>query len=162
MPASGGDTRKSTRTAGNKNIKNDKNNRKWELARMEIPAIGLDAMVKERKGSWRWTTGVAREPGSALPGEEGNCIIAAHRNMWDATFAKLPRLKPGHQVILTTPKGKYTYVVETSRKIHTSDTTPLHDTPYPRITLYTCVLPYKADERWVVQGRLADPASDDS
>ena len=128
--------------------------RKWESSRIEIPAIGVDAIVREKKGSWRWVTGPAHQPGTAGPGGAGNCVIAAHRNMWDATFSDLPRLQPGNRVYVTTRSGKYIYRIRESREVTTSDLTPLRDTKDGRITLYTCVLPFDPHRRWVVQGRL--------
>ena len=133
--------------------------RQWERTLLQIPSIKVSSVVKEAKGNWRWVTGPAYQPGTPGPGGAGNCIIAAHRNMWDATFARLPKVKRGDRVYVVTPSGRYTYVVYSSRVVSTSNKTPLHDTMNGKLTLYTCVLPFNARRRWVVQCRLVQEES---
>jgi len=128
----------------------------WQLCALQIPSIGVDAIVKEGLGNWKWIAGPAHEPESAFPGDGGNCIIAAHRNMWDAAFARLPRVRKGDIIDIDTVEGRCTYIVDSSQEVRTSDRRPLEETVEPRITLYTCVLPFNAQRRWVVQGHLKE------
>lgn len=129
--------------------------RRWQTAVIQIPSIGVDTIATEGADRWELTIGPGHILGSAGPGGRGNCIIGAHRNMWDAAFADLPRLKPGAAIYLTTTAARYTYVVVNSREVQTSDRSPLRDTPDARLTLITCVLPFDSRRRWVVQARLA-------
>jgi LPXTG-site transpeptidase (sortase) family protein len=124
---------------------------------IRIPSIGVKAIVAEGIGDWKWMTGPAHEPESAGPGEFGNCIIGAHRNMWDATFADLPRVKAGDRIELRTAGGRYEYAVRSSRAVSTRDKKPLQESAEGKLTLYTCVLPFRENRRWVVEARLVEP-----
>ncbi len=126
----------------------------WRKSLLQIPSIGVDAPVTRARGNWKWIKGPAYDPKSPGPGGAGNAIIAAHRNMWARTFEKLPRVQPGDRIYVRTKDHRYTYVVQWSRKVSTRETGVLANTKDPCITLYTCVLPYRNNERWAVRGRL--------
>ena len=130
--------------------------KKWETSVIQIPAIGVDAVVTEGAGQWELVIGPGHLPGSAGAGGAGNCVIGAHRNLWDSTFADLPKLKPGDEVHILTPEGRSTYRIEWNKEIRTSYKKPLRNTRDARITLVTCVLPFDARRRWVAQGVLVD------
>lgn len=130
--------------------------RPWETSVLQIPAIGVDAVVDEGNDNWTLMPGPGHEPRSAGAGSRGNCIIAAHRNMWEATFADLPKVKPGDEIVLTTSGGIFTYRAISSRETTTRDKDALAPTRGAVLTLYTCVLPFKESHRWVVQARLSD------
>lgn len=130
--------------------------RKWQTSVLEIPSIGVNAVVDEGTGNWRLMPGPGHEPGTAGAGGRGNCIIAAHRNMWESTFAHLPRIQPGDEITLTTSDGIFTYRAVSSRQVSTKQRSVLAPTKTARLTLYTCVIPFKESRRWVVQARLSD------
>lgn len=123
---------------------------------VDIPAIRVQAVVEEGAGNWEMMLGAGHEPASAGAGGAGNCVVAAHRNMWGALFSDLPRVRPGDLVHVTDSHGTYTYQVDTSREITTKERQYLAQTPEALLTLYTCVLPYDKDRRWVVQARLVE------
>jgi len=128
--------------------------RAWRTSVLQIPSIGVDVLASEGTDRWALTIGPGHIPGSAGPGGRGNCIIGAHRNMWDAAFADLPRVRPGDAVYLTTSTDRYTYIVASSREVTTADRAPLRDTADACLTLITCVLPFDHGRRWVVRARL--------
>ena len=68
-------------------------------------------MVVEGTGASALRAGAGHYPNTPLPGEEGNVAIAGHRTTYGKPFANLDRLKPGDEIILETPVGKYTYKV---------------------------------------------------
>ncbi len=90
--------------------------------------------------------------GSALPGENGNCVISAHR---DTDFAVLRRLQVDDEIDLETPRGEvFHYRVTGTRVVHQSDTSVLRDREGATLTLITC-WPFEAvtggaTERFVV------------
>src|SRR5688500_5234142 len=67
--------------------------------RIQIPAIGVDAPFLEgiRISTLDW--GPGHWPGTAMPGELGNVVVAAHRTSHNADFRNLDQLQPGDQVI---------------------------------------------------------------
>ena len=75
--------------------------------RIQIPAIGLDAPFIEgiRISTLDW--GPGHWPGTAMPGELGNVVVAGHRTSHNADFRNLDQLQPGDQVIfnLDDPTG---------------------------------------------------------
>jgi LPXTG-site transpeptidase (sortase) family protein len=130
--------------------------RAWETSVLQIPAIGVDAVVDEGNADWRLMPGPGHEPRSPGAGSKGNCVIAAHRNMWGATFANLPRLKAGDTLTLTSSHGIFTYRVIGSREVSVRDRGLLASGSGASLTLYTCVLPFNASRRWVVRARLTE------
>jgi len=128
--------------------------RRWETCVLQIPSIGVDAVVTEGAGRWELVTGPGHLPETAGPGGRGNCVIGAHRNLWDATFADLPRLKPGDRVNLTTTSDRFTYLIDDSREVKVSDKRPLSETKGACLTLITCVLPFNKGRRWMAHGHL--------
>jgi sortase A len=128
--------------------------RAWETSVLQIPKIGVDSVVDEGNEGWTLMPGPGHEPRSAGAGGRGNCIIAAHRNMWEATFADLPEVAPGDEIVLTTPHGIFTDRVTASHETTVNNRQPLAQTKDAVLTLYTCVIPFKESHRWVVQARL--------
>lgn len=130
--------------------------RPFQKMLVDIPARGVETVVEEGHGNWQMLVGGGHEPGSAGAGGAGNCIVAAHRNMWGAPFAKLPTVEPGDLIRVTDGEGVYTYRVDASEEVNVRDKRYLEDTRDARLTLYTCVEPFDRDLRWVVQARLVE------
>jgi sortase A len=128
----------------------------WETSVIQIPSIGVDAVVTEGAGKWELVIGPGHVQSTAGPGGAGNCVIAAHRNMWDSTFSELPRVKLGDFVYVTTPTQRYAYQIDVSKEISTANKAALRNTKAARLTLITCVLPFNAHRRWAVQGHLVE------
>jgi sortase A len=131
------------------------------LAQISIPSLHLTAMVEEGVGTATLREAVGHIPWTALPGEPGNIVVAAHR---DTFFRKIGRLKAGDLIILATVSRDYRYRVESSEIVEPSDTTVLHDAGHPSLTLVTCY-PFSyvgsAPERFVVRAMLtSEPSAD--
>jgi sortase A len=69
------------------------------------------------------------EPSSALPGQPGNCVIAAHRNVYGSWFYKVDQLWPGSMVTLRTPTESFDYQIISVRTTHDSDISVLRPPP---------------------------------
>jgi len=67
--------------------------------RLQIPAIELDAPFIEGIRLSTLDYGPGHWPGTAMPGELGNVVVAGHRTSHNADFRHLDRLQPGDQVI---------------------------------------------------------------
>ncbi len=105
------------------------------VARLEIPRLGLSAIVREGAGPRTLRVAVGHVPGTALPGENGNVCLAAHR---DGLFRGLGTLRAGDAVRLTTRGGRYDYRVDAARVVGPNDVAVLSPTRRPRLTLVTC------------------------
>jgi sortase A len=81
------------------------------VARIRIPAIGVDKIVVEGVQLSDLKRGPGHYPESPLPGNPGNAAIAGHRTTYGAPFNRLDELKPGDDILVTTLQGKFRYVV---------------------------------------------------
>jgi sortase A len=105
------------------------------LAGLDIPRIGLSVMVVEGTDEHMLRLGAGHLVGTALPGEAGNVVIAAHR---DTFFRSLRKVRLGDIVDLTTPEGTYHYRVDWTRVVASAETKALGPTPQAALTLVTC------------------------
>jgi LPXTG-site transpeptidase (sortase) family protein len=129
-------------------------NRPMGLVRLEIPKLNMHAIVVDGTDNRQLARGPAHFRGTALPGESGNCAIAAHRNVYGSWFRDLNRLREGDPIILRTPKQAFTYRVTQARIVLSNDTSILKPTKGSTVTLVTCMIPH-AKHRLVVFGQRA-------
>jgi len=121
------------------------------LGRIEIPRIGLKAMILEGASRRTLALAVGHIPGTALPGAKGNAAIAGHR---DTFFRALKDIRPGDKILVTTLEGFFEYQVKACNVVGPRDTRVLEDTAEPALTLVTCY-PFHylgpAPERFIVR-----------
>jgi sortase A len=112
-----------------------------------IPEIGLDTVVLQGWEDDVLRRGPGHAPTTAPPGV-GNCVIAAHRNVYGSWFRRLDELLPDSVIQLKTPRATYTYRVALAYSITDTDTTVLQQPSgaddRPRLTLVTCTLPHSS------------------
>lgn len=123
------------------------------IGRIEIPRIGVSAIVLEGIGSKTLRRGVGRIPNTSLPGEEGNLGLAAHR---DSFFRGLKDIRKNDIISLQTVAGTYSYRVEWTEIVRPRDTYVLDETEVPALTLVTCYPFYyvgSAPQRFIVRAR---------
>jgi sortase A len=128
------------------------------VARLEIPAIGLDQYVIEGTGKDDLRKGPGHYTGSPLPGRPGNAAIAGHRTTYGAPFNRLDELKAGDVVVATTTAGRFRYLVSGSQTVPPTNLAVLADQGDDRLTLTTCTPKFSASHRLVVVARLQGPA----
>jgi sortase A len=125
------------------------------IGRIEIPTLGVTAVVRAGSDARTLRLAVGHVPGTALPGEPGNMAFAAHR---DTFFRRLGDIKAGDEVRVVTPTGTFTYTVEGTQVVSPSDVWVLDPTDEPAVTLITCY-PFNyigpAPKRFIVRARLA-------
>jgi sortase A len=128
------------------------------IGRLEIPRLGVAAIVAEGTDSRTLRRAVGHIPRTPLPGEAGNVVLAGHR---DSFFRSLRHVLPGDLLRMTTPDGVFDYRIESTRVVRPEDTEVLSATPSPTLTLITCY-PFgyvgPAPERFVVRARATSPA----
>jgi sortase A len=126
------------------------------VAKLEIPAIGVDAFVLE--GTERET--LDRGPGhyeeTPLPGEEGNAAIAGHRTMYGRIFHDLDELEPGDEIVTHSEAGRAVYRVAELSVVDPTAIEVVAPTDESRLTLTTCHPEGSARQRLVVAAVLAE------
>ncbi len=108
------------------------------LGRIMIPKVGLDSELEEGIRLTTLDRGPGHWPGSAMPGDIGNVVVAGHRTSHGAEFRHLDKLVPGDEVIFSTASGTHTYRV-TGTQIVTPDAVWItNPTATPTATLFAC------------------------
>jgi sortase A len=125
------------------------------LGRIAIPAIGLDSQLGQGIRLTTLDRGPGHWPGSALPGQIGNVVVAGHRTSRGAEFRHLDKLAPGDEVVFTTDDGTYTYLVARTRVVKPDALWITDPTDTPTATLFACHPPGSVAERIVVDLALA-------
>jgi sortase A len=125
------------------------------VGRLEIPRLSLSTVVFEGADQEVLERGAGHLPGSALPGDRGNTVLAAHR---DTFFRPLRGIRVGDVVKIHTEPKDSVYVVESARVVEPDEVDVLKPTLVPALTLITCY-PFRyvgpAPERFVVRAVLA-------
>jgi sortase A len=121
------------------------------LGRIEIPRLGVSAIVREGDDDATLRRAVGRIPGTALPGEEGNMGIAGHR---DTFFRPLRRIEVGDRIRLVVPPNTFEYRVDSLSVVEPHEVSVLDSNGTEELTLVTCY-PFRfvgpAPDRFVVK-----------
>jgi sortase A len=124
------------------------------VGRIEIPRLGVSAVVRAGSDARTLRLAVGHVPGTALPGEDGNVGLAAHR---DTFFRRLGEIRPDDEIRVVTPRGTFLYRVEGTQVVEPRDVWVLDPTERPTVTLITCY-PFRyigsAPNRFVVRAVL--------
>jgi sortase A len=120
------------------------------IALLRIPKIGLEVPVFNGTDDLTLDRGVGRVPGTGRAGQEGNLVIAGHR---DGFFRGLQSVSEGDPIELVLPERRDWYTVKQIRIITPDDTSALIQTADPTLTLVTCYPFYfvgHAPKRYVI------------
>lgn len=126
-----------------------------QIGTVEIPKIGLTHPLFDGVTLRNIDEGPSHWPGTALPGQIGNVVVAGHRTVRDHPFKRIAELVPGDQVIFTVNGSRSTYSVTSSQIVNPSDTWIANQTPAYTATLYACHPPGSQTQRYVVHLQLA-------
>ena len=105
------------------------------IGRIEIPRLGVSAMVTEGTSIMVLRRGVGHISGTALPGQPGNVGISGHR---DTFFRPLRNIRSKDLITLTTVLGTYRYQVVSTRIVSPSQVSVLDPGKSEMLTLVTC------------------------
>jgi sortase A len=126
------------------------------LARLSIPRLDLAVVVAEGTTSGVLRRAVGHLAGSALPGEDGNLVLAGHR---DTFLRPLRQVEVGDRVVVERDRGVDVYTVTWTRVVDPRDVEVTQVTGYPSLTLLTCY-PFgyvgPAPKRFVVRALLTE------
>ena len=128
-----------------------------EQARLiEIPALDVYSPIVQGDDWEQLKKGVGQHIGSALPGQNGNIVLSAHNDVFGEIFRYLERLAVGDEIIVSTDRRSYTYVVRDIDVVEPTDVHVMAPTEHPSATLISCY-PYRINtHRIVVFADLAD------
>jgi sortase A len=129
------------------------------VGRIELPRLGVRAMVREGVDERTLRRAVGHIPATALPGQDGNIGLAGHR---DSFFRQLRNVHTNDRIALRTLNGEYDYVVDSITVVMPDDMQVLAPTAGNVLTLVTCY-PFNyvghAPRRYIVRARqVSDPA----
>src|SRR5262249_41500450 len=117
--------------------------------------LNTELYVVEGDGTAELRRGPGHLVGTAMPGADGNCVIAGHR---DTHFRVLKDIREGDDIVLQTDGGQFLYRVRRTEIVAPEDTSALRPTTAAALNLITCYPFYyvgAAPKRFVVEARLA-------
>lgn len=124
------------------------------IGRMKIARLGLEAVIIEGSDRTVLRRAVGHVPGTPLPGQAGNAVIAGHR---DTFFRPLRNVRRDDLIRLTTMRGEYVYRVVSTKIVDPDDVEVLDSNGGEVLTLITCYPFYfvgEAPRRFVVRADL--------
>lgn len=126
------------------------------LGRIEIPRLGVSAIVIEGTSAKTLRRAVGHIPGTGLPGRPGNVGISGHR---DTFFRPLRNIRQNDIITLRTLFGEYRYCVVSIKIVDPYDVAILDPAGNQVLTLVTCYPFYlvgAAPDRFIVRAERED------
>jgi sortase A len=121
------------------------------LGRLEIPRLGLSAILIEGDDARTLRRAVGHIPGTPLPGQSGNIALTGHR---DTFFRPLRNIRQNDTIVLTTLRGEFRYRVVSTRIVSPDNVAVLNAGTGEVLTLVTCYPFYfvgAAPDRFIVR-----------
>ncbi len=108
----------------------------WPISRLDVPGLGIDRIVLAGASGSSLAFGPGHLFGSSLPGQQGNIVIAGHR---DTHFRFLKDIQQGEIIHLQSLTGKtLQYEVSKTVIVDEKQAEYLANTSENRLTLITC------------------------
>jgi sortase A len=128
------------------------------VAKLLIPRLGTSLYVVEGTDDRDLKRGPGHLTGSVMPGADGNCVIAGHR---DTHFSVLKNIQKGDQIVLERAGKTFRYRVDGLQIVTPDNTESLQPTKDAVLHLITCY-PFHyigaAPKRFIVHAELEDSA----
>jgi sortase A len=125
------------------------------VAKLTFPRLDSNLYVVEGVDQADLRRGPGHMPGSALPGADGNCVIAGHR---DTHFRLLKDLRKGDDIVLETRGGLFLYRVKSMSIVTPQNIASIQPSTDAVLHLITCYPFYyvgAAPKRYIVEADLA-------
>ena len=120
-----------------------------QARRIEIPAIGVDSTIVQGDDWSQLKKGVGQMVGSAQPGHKGNMVLSAHNDIFGEIFRHLDKLTPGDEIIVSTERSQYRYIVREIEVVKPTDVQVMAPTEHAQTTLISCY-PYQINTDRIV------------
>ncbi len=122
---------------------------------LALPTIGVEQSLHEGITLTAIDRGPSHWPGTAMPGEAGNVVVAGHRITHSRPFHDLDRLRPGDPLVFTLTDGsRWTYELTGTEIVAPDAMHIVEQTPEPTATLFACHPKGSAAQRIVAHFRL--------
>ena len=125
------------------------------IGTIRLPKIGGRYAVVQGTDTDSLRKGPGHYPATSFPGEGGTVAIAGHRTTYGAPFNQIDKLKPGDEIILEMPYGKFTYAVQKTKIVDPTDVSVVDRVPgAEQLVMSACHPLYSASQRIIVFSRL--------
>lgn len=121
-----------------------------QLGGISIPTLGVEAPLLEGIRLTTLDNGPGHWPGTAMPGEVGNVVVAAHRTSHGGPFRNIDQLVSGDSVLFNTADGDIEYIVTGTQIVNPDAIWIVDPTDTPTATLFACHPPGSVAQRIVV------------
>ena len=125
-----------------------------ELGTISIPAIDVEMGLHEGIRLTTLDLGPGHWPGTAMPGAQGNVVVAGHRVSKHQVFLRINELVVGDEIIYETDAGRFVYAVTDLQVVEPSDLWIIDQTPAYTTTLFACHPPGSTAQRYAVSATL--------
>lgn len=126
-----------------------------QLGRIMIPKLGVDWPLLEGIRMTTLDNGPGHWPGTAMPGEVGNVVVAGHRTSHGGPFRNIDQLSAGDKVTFETAAGLVEYTVTGVQIVQPDAMWIVNPTSTPTATLFACHPPGSTRQRIVVNLELS-------
>jgi sortase A len=126
------------------------------IGQIDIPRIGASYTIVQGTDAASLEKGPGHYPGTAFPGMGQTVAIAGHRTTYLAPFKLINELRPGDQIILTMPYGRFTYLVQFTKIVLPTALWVTHNVGYERLVLSACNPLYSAAQRIIIFAKLSN------
>jgi sortase A len=123
---------------------------------LELPSIGVAQPLHEGVTLTAIDRGPSHWPGTAMPGQLGNVVVAGHRSTHTQPFHDLDRLGPGDPLVFRMTDGSvWTYELTSTEIVGPEAMHIVDQAPERTATLFACHPKGSAAQRIVAHFRLA-------
>jgi sortase A len=123
------------------------------IARLEVPRLGLDAVVVNGTSAADLRRGPGRHLETFMPGERKLVYIAGHRTTYGAPLGDIDDLRPGDRITLELPYASFEYRVTGHRIVDDNDLSVLESRRREELVLQACHPRFFASQRYLVYAR---------
>jgi sortase A len=120
-----------------------------QARRIQIPAIDVDKPIVQGDTWEQLKKGVGQHIGTAAPGQPGNMVLSAHNDIYGEIFRYLDKLTPGDEIIVSTERSSYRYVVREWQIVEPTAVEVMAPTEHASTTLISCY-PYLVNNKRIV------------
>ena len=118
--------------------------------RLIIPKLNLDQTIVQGTDWEALKQGVGQLQNGVIPGNNnGNLVLAAHNDIYGEIFRHLDQLERGDEIIISSERQQYSYVVRETLIVEPTETWVMEPTEHASVTLISCY-PYLVNNKRII------------